>query len=81
MCIRDRYRHMASAELEPIMGVWGRSPLKLNAFLCSGMPEMAQAAMFMNKDVSLTGLLRGHKRRLWVWGMEVHKRGPGAEPW
>jgi len=50
--------HMASAEREPIMGVWGcapsvvqkqspwsgvrgRNPLKLNAFWCCHMSEMA----------------------------------------
>jgi len=63
---------MASAELEPIMGiselcpqrgpgaeplVRGLSPLKLNAFCVVVCLKWRKAAMFMSKDVNLTGLL------------------------
>ena len=32
------------------------------------------------KGADLTGLLGEHKRKLGVWGTEVHQRGLGAEP-
>ena len=44
-----------------------------------------KAAIFLSKDVNLTGLLAGHKRRLGARGWKsisgVQGRSPGRESW
>ena len=41
---------------------------------------MVDGIIILHKDVDLTGLLGGHKRRLGICGTEVPQRGPGMEP-
>ena len=61
-------------------GVRERSPLKLNAFLCCGMPEIAQSCYVDEQGRQSHRIIGGHKRRLGSGGRKSPSGVQGQSP-